>query len=286
MSLADDVLEGAPGTVSEFAGINLPSGYLWANGQAVSRSTYARLFAALTMSVTGTVASGSASISSVSQDLTQLPTSLVGAPISGAGIPAGTTILAITSSTITLSQNATAAGSGVALCVAPHGVGDGSTTFNVPDRRGRAGVGHDLMGAASAAGRLTAGGGGITGTLLGAAGGAETHVLSTAEIPAHTHANTITDPGHTHANTLSDPGHTHSVNGGVYGSSSIAYQYYQGGSQGGPYAAIGINAATTGVTLTNASHTAGVTITNASIGSGNAHTITQPSIVMNFIIKT
>lgn len=307
MSLADEVISAAPGTVTEYAGINLPAGYLWANGQAVSRAAYSRLFAALSISVIGTTASGSTSISAVSQDLTQLPTSLVGAPISGPGIPAGATILAVTANSLTLSAAPTANQAGVALVIAPHGIGDGSTTFNVPDRRGRSGVGHDKMGAASAAGRLTSVGSGLNGALLGAYGGAETYSLTTAQMPTHTHANTLTDNGHTHVNTISDPGHVHGnslndpshahgVSGGVYGSASLPYNYYGNGGQGGPGTPIGINGAYTGVTinnantkagvtLANASQTTGVAITNASQGNGAAHPNVQPSIVMNYIIK-
>jgi microcystin-dependent protein len=263
MSLADEFISAAPGTVSEYAGISLPAGYLWANGAAVSRSTYARLFAAITLSLTGTTTSGGASVSAVSQDITALATSLVGAPISGPGIPAGTTISAATSTTITLSQNATASASGVALVIAPFGVGDGSATFNLPDRRGRVAAGHDKMGAASAAGRMTSGGGGVSGTLLGAAGGAETHTLTTAEMPAHTHANTLTDGGHTHSGSYQPAG----------GST---------GSSGTGGAAIFWTDTSTSIPTA----TTGITITNASQGSGGAHTIMQPSIVMNHIIKT
>ena len=51
-----------------------------------------------------------------------------------------------------------------------YGAGDGSTTFNVPDLRGRVVAGKDDMGGA-AANRLTNGVSGITGTTLGAVGG-------------------------------------------------------------------------------------------------------------------
>jgi microcystin-dependent protein len=65
-----------------------------------------------------------------------------------------------------------------------HGVGDGSTTFNLPDLRGRAPVGMDNMGtAAGAADRITA----AWADTEGGSGGAETHTLDTTEIPAHTH---------------------------------------------------------------------------------------------------
>lgn len=60
-----------------------------------------------------------------------------------------------------------------------YGAGDGSTTFALPDSRGRATFGKDNMGG-SAANRVTNGVSGITGTTLGAAGGDE-------RLHAHTH---------------------------------------------------------------------------------------------------
>jgi microcystin-dependent protein len=67
------------------------------------------------------------------------------------------------------------------------GTGDGSTTFNPPDKRGRVAAGKDDMGGASAASRLTSGGSEVDGAMLGASGGAQTHTLVTGEMPAHTH---------------------------------------------------------------------------------------------------
>jgi len=54
------------------------------------------------------------------------------------------------------------------------GVGDGSTTFNLPDFRGRA-----LLGAGT--------GSGLSARALGDSGGAETHQLTENEMPSHTH---------------------------------------------------------------------------------------------------
>jgi microcystin-dependent protein len=65
-----------------------------------------------------------------------------------------------------------------------YGAGDGSTTFNLPDLRGRVAAGKDDMGG-SAAGRLTAP---ISGATLGAFGGEQSHILSTTEMPAHSHS--------------------------------------------------------------------------------------------------
>ncbi len=53
-----------------------------------------------------------------------------------------------------------------------YGAGDGSTTFNLPDKRGRTIFGQDNMGG-TAANRITATISGIAGTTLGAAGGTQ-----------------------------------------------------------------------------------------------------------------
>jgi microcystin-dependent protein len=77
------------------------------------------------------------------------------------------------------------------------GVGDGSTTFNVPDLRGRSIFGQDNMGG-SAASRITVAGGNFDGTVLGGSGGGQNVTLTQAQLPAFKPAITITDPGHVH----------------------------------------------------------------------------------------
>lgn len=62
------------------------------------------------------------------------------------------------------------------------GVGDGSTTFNVPDLRGRFPLGKDSLGGSSA-NIVTA----TEADTIGSVNGAETHTLIIAEMPAHTH---------------------------------------------------------------------------------------------------
>lgn len=118
------------GVVLPFAGPRAPSGFLFTDGSALSRTTYAALFAELVTQASVTVTSGSASITGfVSTSEFE-----IGAPISGAGIPAGATVLTIPNATsITISANATVTGSNVPVVIAPHGVGDGTTTFNLPN---------------------------------------------------------------------------------------------------------------------------------------------------------
>lgn len=120
--------DGVPsGSVQMFAGATAPSGWLLCNGQAVSRTTYARLFAAI-----------------------------------------GTT----------------------------WGTGNGSSTFNVPDMRGRAPLG---------AGTGT----GLTARTLGAKGGAEAHTLTEAQLAAHDHPFS----GDSHSHGFSGDSHDHSFTG-------------------------------------------------------------------------
>ena len=77
-----------------------------------------------------------------------------------------------------------------AACGTAYGSGDGSTTFNLPDLRGRLPLGRDNMGGTSA-NRVTA----TEADTLGGASGEESftgttddHTLTIDEIPAHTHS--------------------------------------------------------------------------------------------------
>lgn len=102
-------------------------------------------------------------------------------------IPSGTYITTITpgispAGTITMSQDATTAGSTVMYFFLPAN-GDGSTTFNVPDARRRVMVGSG--GTVVSAPPL-----GI-GNQLGNIGGEEAHLQLTAEVGAHVHPITI-----------------------------------------------------------------------------------------------
>lgn len=77
-----------------------------------------------------------------------------------------------------------------------YGVGDGSTTFNVPDLRGRVPIGQGK-------------GTGLTARTLGAKGGEETHVLTIAELASHVHSQhpeTLRQQAGVGSNSIGSPG--------------------------------------------------------------------------------
>ena len=93
-----------------------------------------------------------------------------------------------------------------------YGVGDNSTTFNLPDLRGRTPIG---------AGTGT----GLTARALGATVGTETHTLTAAEIPGHTHQVTIMGSDLSYGTAAlqgSNGGTQQSINAGEGGGSNPA----------------------------------------------------------------
>jgi microcystin-dependent protein len=140
-----------------------------------------------------------------------------------------------------------------------YGVGDGSTTFNLPDLRGRVPVGED-----GAAGRVAAN------DARGQAAGLENHTLAAAEGSVPTHGHGVTDPGHMHQppNAFSSPTFMVGVGAGPDASATL------GGTHGFKSAG-DTNAKTTGVTVNN----------HAGAAAASAHNNMQPYQVVNYIIR-
>jgi microcystin-dependent protein len=148
-----------------------------------------------------------------------------------------------------------------------YGAGDGSTTFNVPDIRARSIAGWD---SGNATGRLNlAATGGILANTIGNVGGEQAHLLAIAEVPAHNHtaATVITDPGHHHA----------PPSGFSFLTTAASAGSFSGGTTSIPGASEAFtNTQTTGITATT---------TTSNAGSGTAHNVVQPTIILLPCIK-
>jgi microcystin-dependent protein len=165
-----------------------------------------------------------------------------------------------------------------------YGSGDGSTTFNLPDLRGRVVAGEDDMGG-TAANRLTSAGSGVNGLALGAAGGLQTHTLDINQIPS------VASASHRHEFGFSLLDNYYSATGSNAAMFQAgAYRYSTGTYQG----AVGAGTVSdtrrdaTSVSFGQSTRMAsfGDTQTpSATAGGGQAHNNTQPTIILNYIIK-
>jgi microcystin-dependent protein len=254
------------GIMQPFAGRTAPSAnWLMLFGQNVSRSTYATLFGVLVPSL------GAATITNATPAVVTLSGHgfVTGDTLyftTTGGLPTGLSVntiyyvVAINSTTFSLATtlaNAIAgtkiatssAGSGTHTAFAcPYGLGDGSTTFTLPDARGRAVAGADAMGGTNAARLSLAQSQGSYGT-LGASGGEQGHQLTTAELASHAH---VAAPSTSDGNIIA---------GGAGGSGTA--NLTQGGGAFRVYP--GVNGGST--------------------GSDTSHNNIQPTLVTNYIIK-
>lgn len=138
-----------------------------------------------------------------------------------------------------------------------YGSGDGSSTFNIPNLKGKVPVGRDSSQTEF--------------DTLGETGGAKTHTLTESEMPSHTH---IQD-SHNHSQNA----HSHSNNGGEGSGSSK--RDAAAGSDGWK---AGYYSSTLSIGSTTATNNA-TTATNQNTGGGAAHNNLQPYVVLNYMIK-
>lgn len=151
-----------------------------------------------------------------------------------------------------------------------YGVGDSSTTFNVPDKRGRASFGKDNMGG-SAANRLSTAGSGVDGATLGAAGGSQL---------LHGHFHTLGSTSHSHGITETAHHHKQRYTGNFPGSGVAEGGVSNAQGPGTVSPDMVTDDASTGLTVNAA--TIGLTQTEAS-GNGTSQNM-PPAQVDNWII--
>jgi len=285
------------GLISPYAGLTAPPGWLFCNGQSVSRTTYATLFSTLTASVgTCTITTASPAVVSLtahglvegdaiyftttgtlptglSADTTYYVKSTGNANTFQVSLTRTSSATAFTAGT---AVNTTVAGSGTHTVVkAPYGV-PSSLNFYVPDFRGRTPVGIDNIGGTDA-GLLS-----LT-NALGGAGGVQTVTLDGTQIPSHVHGAT--------GLSINTTGSTHTHKVGNYDGHAIN-NYITSNSTGPAYqtlvADIGVapNERIT-TSTTGSTHTHGITGNTAGLtDAGQLHDNMQPFMLVNYIIKT
>jgi microcystin-dependent protein len=134
-----------------------------------------------------------------------------------------------------------------------YGSGNGTTTFNLPNVKGRVIAGLDSTQTEF--------------DTLAETGGAKTHTLTSAEMPSHTH----TQDAHGHVVSSNSFAGDLQIVVGPRGGDGAFYSFTDSGNDANVSAAV-IYARNT-------------TATNQSTGGGGAHNNLQPYIVMNYLIR-
>jgi len=148
------------------------------------------------------------------------------------------------------------------------GAGNGSTTFNIPDMRGRMGMGTGTGSGLNSSGTGAPSGTAQTARTLGQWGGEETHQLTLSNIPSHSHNGSTGNAG----------SHTHTF------SKEVLTYVGSGGSRYDPYpGSVWTGSPAAGLTLsTAADHSHSISAN----GSDGRHATIPPFVVLNYIIKT
>ena len=141
-----------------------------------------------------------------------------------------------------------------------YGSGDGETTFNVPNLKGR-----HIMGIDASLSEFD---------VRGETGGEIKHTLTIDEMPTHSH--NVNDPGHNHG--VTDPGHRHEYanNAGdqsvTPGFSSAADEPEYGQYTSYSFTGVSVNTNITNISLGNT-------------GGSQAHYVLDPYMALHYIIK-
>lgn len=159
--------------------------------------------------------------------------------------------------------------------------GAAGLSFNLPDLRGRL-----PMGAGTGTGLNASGTGAPTGTAQTARTrgqwlGEETHLLTTAELASHTHANTVG----------SSAGGSNQITGGMSANENHSHTLvnYSSSTGSGTYNITnrsGGNTDQLSTNSTNLAHTHNIGINNVAAGENSRHSVVPPVVVLNYIIKT
>jgi microcystin-dependent protein len=158
-----------------------------------------------------------------------------------------------------------------------YGAGDGSTTFNLPDLKGRVVIG-------------------VSGThALGSTGGSETVTLTENQLPAHSHV----VPQHGHENNIAakTPALSHSITQPMYKYNRPNSAGVMGGTSKQTVRTTSTQTATRGTNVSVTAHAAAACTVDGSVtacqafnsgsyGGGGDHNNMQPYTAVNYLIST
>lgn len=216
----------------EMTGRSAPTGYLIEDGAAYSRTTYAALFAYYQTGFSSTTFTVGISANAVFTKTAhgmfggaRIRLSTTGALPTGLNTSTDYFVTPVDANTFRVSTNQTNYETGVYVTTSGsqsgthsylqsmYGLGDGSTTFNVADRRNKFTIAAD-----------------VTARGIG------------SELPSvnKSHAHGVSDPGHAHS--IADPGHVHSTSGSSGTGAEVYFAY-----QNGAVTSKNVNASGTGI---------------------------------------
>jgi microcystin-dependent protein len=245
------------GTEVDWPGFTAPTNWQIENGAAISRTTYSALLAVIAPVVPCTVTMGSSTITGIgSSTLPGLGTGyIIESPGSGA-IATGQTIASVGGTSITIAGG-NASANATQCQVFPYGTAQDGT-FNVPNSTGVVYAGLDIGNANLSPTYCTG-----NPAYLNAICGSQSHTLTQAELPVFSQTPTFTGTPATwnvtgYSNLLS----TNNVSP-LYGAGAFGSQVNSG----------------LAVTVTPSG-----TVSAITFGSGNAHSVLQPTRIRNKII--
>lgn len=178
-----------------------------------------------------------------------------------------------------------------ALIGTTFGAGDGLSTFNLPDLRGRVLMALDNLGGAQA-NTVNLNNARVLGGLVGA----HTQSLTASQIPAHTHAAgtlaaTTSGSTHTHGGSTSSAGtHQHQQRLAVVDTSfspypNFAWSPFSTNALSNTVEPSGAHTHSLNINTSGSTHTHTISGSTASTGIGEAVSMLQPSMAVGFLLR-
>lgn len=233
------------GMIADFVSPVAPTGWLELDGSIINTTTFAGLYAVMTITTTGTRANSSPVVTSIA-DTSQFS---IGYFAYGTGIIAGTTIVSIDSaSQITLSNNSTSSGTAT-FAISPWALNNG--TIQLPDLK--------------TAGRYR----------RSRTSGSKIGDIQATQNLAHSHTGSLTtgnqsnDHTHTYSGTTGSENQSHNHNYTAASAVSVTSVGTGGGN------AVATGSATSGTE--NQSHQHAYSGTTSGISTNHTHSVTIPS---------